>query len=262
MIDEDAQPTRVTVLKGDVRSPPREGGSRFAGERRGLMIGVLVLVVLVLLALMVVGGELVRRAFDQASPPRVWTAPSTVHDGTASRDSMNPADWITNDDYPPEALRHNEQGTVTIRWSITSAGRVRDCEVLESSGHASLDVAACRAITRNGRYPPIAADAPVRQSTRRIVWKIPEDGPAAGEAAKPIDIATARNQDSAIEVAITVGYDGKVESCRVVGALPPSGGDPCAATPRGTWMGPGFVRDGKPVKAVLHRRWSSTTTFE
>ena len=67
MIDEDAQPTRVTVLKGDVRPPPREGGSRLAGERRGLMIGVLVLVVLVLLALMVVGGELVRRAFDQAS---------------------------------------------------------------------------------------------------------------------------------------------------------------------------------------------------
>jgi len=71
-----------------------------------------------LLALMVVGGELVRRAFDQASPPRVWTGPSTVREGAASHGSMNPADWITNDDYPPEALRHNEQGTVTIRWSI------------------------------------------------------------------------------------------------------------------------------------------------
>jgi protein TonB len=89
----------------------------------------------------------------------------------------DPSQWITTDDYPPSALRANEEGNVTIAWTINTQGRVENCHVTASSGHSDLDEAACRAITRRGRYTP-AKDQngnPIAQTqSRRVVWKIPQ----------------------------------------------------------------------------------------
>ena len=90
----------------------------------------------------------------------------------------NPADWITNDDYPPSALRAEEQGTSAIAWTINTAGRVENCHVTSSSGSAALDDAACRALTRRGRYSPAtnAAGQPISVTqSRRVVWRVPKD---------------------------------------------------------------------------------------
>ncbi|MCP3736535.1 energy transducer TonB [Sphingomonas sp. RP10(2022)] len=261
MIDEEGEP-RSHVLQADVRPTPQVR-RRWSGNGRGLMIGIIGMLAVLLVALMVTAAWFAQRAFDA-----VENAGDTDHQAPPrTSNSMNPADWISQDDYPAEALRNNEQGTVRIAWSVTPAGRVHDCHVEQSSGHRSLDAAACRAITRNGLYPPTPANAPPRTFTRRVVWKIPEDGPAVSPGqlyvpGKPIDVATTHMDHFASEVAITVGYDGKVERCRVVAARPSVAGDPCLATPPGMAMGPGFVRNGKPIKAVLHRRMESRTTFE
>jgi protein TonB len=89
----------------------------------------------------------------------------------------NPANWITSDDYPPRALREGAEGTTSITWDISEAGRVENCRVTASSGNSELDDTACKLITRRGKYSP-AMDQdgnPIRSSqSRRVVWRIPE----------------------------------------------------------------------------------------
>jgi len=90
----------------------------------------------------------------------------------------DPAQWITNDDYPPGALRDNKEGVSRIAWQINEQGRVENCEVTGSSGSSELDQAACALITRRGRYSP-AKDQngkPIRSTASRSVrWQIPKE---------------------------------------------------------------------------------------
>ncbi|OYY90161.1 MAG: energy transducer TonB [Sphingomonas sp. 28-66-16] len=124
----------------------------------------------------------------QATPPPVYTpiptappapppAPPPPRVNQAAGAKGNPADWITTDDYPPSALREEKEGTTSITWTINTQGRVENCRVTGSSGSSDLDEAACRAITRRGRYTP-AKDQdgnPIATSqSRRVVWKIPK----------------------------------------------------------------------------------------
>jgi TonB family protein len=90
--------------------------------------------------------------------------------------AKNEASWISTDDYPPKALRSNQEGTVQLRWTIEPSGRVRDCQIVASSGYAALDRAGCRLLRYRARYAP-ARDRfgrPVAMTmTRRIVWQLP-----------------------------------------------------------------------------------------
>ncbi|WP_183956314.1 energy transducer TonB [Sphingobium fontiphilum] len=109
-----------------------------------------------------------------APPPPPPPAPTV---SKAAGAKGNPANWVSADDYPPSALRQEAQGTTAISWDINEQGRVENCRVTSSSGNAALDDAACKAITRRGRYTP-AVDQngnPIRSSSsRRIVWRLPE----------------------------------------------------------------------------------------
>lgn len=112
----------------------------------------------------------------QAAPPAP-PPPAAPTINKAAGAKGNPNEWVTNDDYPPDALRAEAAGTTAISWDINTAGRVENCRVTSSSGNSSLDSAACRAITRRGKYSPALDQSgnPIRSSqSRRVVWKIPE----------------------------------------------------------------------------------------
>lgn len=105
-----------------------------------------------------------------APPP-----PPTVNKAAGAKG--NPADWITNDDYPAASIRAEEEGTTAITWTINTQGRVENCRVTASSGSAALDRAACAALTRRGRYSPALDQAgnPIASTqSRRVVWRLPE----------------------------------------------------------------------------------------
>ena len=88
----------------------------------------------------------------------------------------NPAAWITADDYPTTALKAGQQGDSVIFWTITKDGVVKDCRTLFSSGFASLDQAACNALTRRGRYLPALNEqgqAVAIHNARRVLWRLP-----------------------------------------------------------------------------------------
>jgi TonB family protein len=83
--------------------------------------------------------------------------------------------WITNDDYPPGALRAEEQGTVAFDATIGADGRVTSCTVTSSSGSTSLDEATCRLITRRARFTPAkdAAGNPISSTySSRFRWEL------------------------------------------------------------------------------------------
>lgn len=88
----------------------------------------------------------------------------------------NPAAWITDEDYPDEALQSGWEGEVGLRLIVDAAGGVKDCVITESSGHDVLDQQACTLIEHNGRFrPAIAADGkPVAALwSSHFTWRIP-----------------------------------------------------------------------------------------
>jgi len=90
--------------------------------------------------------------------------------------SISPAEWITNEDYPLSALSERLDGISYIGWTLSVEGRVTNCKVLQSSGVSALDQAACGAVMKRGRAKPAldAAGKPVESySTRRVRWQLP-----------------------------------------------------------------------------------------
>jgi protein TonB len=70
----------------------------------------------------------------------------------------DPGRWATSDDYPARALREERQGTTRFRVTVGAAGRVRNCEIVASSGSPDLDAATCANVARRARFSP-ATDA-------------------------------------------------------------------------------------------------------
>lgn len=108
-----------------------------------------------------------------APPP---PAPPVVN--KAAGPKGNPAEWVSQDDYPPASIRAEEEGTSAIAWTINAQGRVENCRTTSSSGSAALDRAACQAITRRGRYSPALDQSgnPIATTqSRRVVWRLPAD---------------------------------------------------------------------------------------
>ncbi len=97
--------------------------------------------------------------------------PSRARSSTANLVSL-----FSTDDYPQEALRLGEQGTVAVRLLVTNAGRVGKCEVVTSSGSQILDRATCNILSQRARFAP-ARDEKGQPTTdyytQRIRWELP-----------------------------------------------------------------------------------------
>lgn len=106
-----------------------------------------------------------------APPPPRFTPKAATPKG-------NPGNWATTNDYPSRALREEREGTTGFRVTIGTDGRVTDCQVTSSSGHADLDQATCDNVRRRARFNP-ATDGEGNPTTgsysNRVRWVIPKD---------------------------------------------------------------------------------------
>ncbi|QQV78290.1 energy transducer TonB [Sphingomonas aliaeris] len=68
--------------------------------------------------------------------------------------ALGMASWVRDNDYPIAALKAGAQGTTSIIWRVGIDGRVTDCRVVRSSGHALLDETACKLAVKYSRYKP------------------------------------------------------------------------------------------------------------
>lgn len=105
-----------------------------------------------------------------APPP-----PRTVE---PARAKANLASYVSNDDYPQDAIRNEEQGTTSFRLDVGSNGRVTNCSVTGSSGSPSLDRTTCRLLTSRARFTPARDNLgrPTSDSVSgRIRWVLPSE---------------------------------------------------------------------------------------
>ena len=70
----------------------------------------------------------------------------------------NPGNWVTEADYSSRAMRLGMEGVTRFTLTIGADGRVSDCQVTGSSGHAELDTAACQLIAKRARFEPARND--------------------------------------------------------------------------------------------------------
>lgn len=74
---------------------------------------------------------------------------------------------LTPDDYPAEAVRAAQQGSVGMVWKAESSGRVTECRVVESSGVASLDKKSCEIMLQRARVEPFVGP----DGKQAVAWK-------------------------------------------------------------------------------------------
>ncbi|HEY6049197.1 MAG TPA: energy transducer TonB, partial [Sphingomicrobium sp.] len=100
---------------------------------------------------------------------------ATEHHAAPSR-SEDVRSVFSSDDYPAEAQRNNEQGTVQASLEISPEGRVSSCTIIRSSGHASLDNATCAILKHRAAFTPARdADGKAVASTYvtpPVVWRL------------------------------------------------------------------------------------------
>lgn len=96
----------------------------------------------------------------QAAPKASSMQPPTGDDvplpqgASAPLPTGNPGAWVTQSDYPADALRAKAKGVTGFRVIINPQGRVTACSVTEGSGTTSLDEATCRLIQQRAHFRP------------------------------------------------------------------------------------------------------------
>lgn len=103
-------------------------------------------------------------------------SPSASFTPRAAMPLGSPGKWATSDDYPAAALREVREGVARFRVTIGADGRVRNCEILASSGSSDLDRATCANVAKRARFKPATDDTGATVSgsyTSAVKWEIP-----------------------------------------------------------------------------------------
>jgi protein TonB len=113
-------------------------------------------------------------ATDTAIPLPQAGAGSTQPIGHSVAPTLTPVGAIpgthTTPNYPPQAARLNEQGSVRLSLRIDERGYVTDASVVTSSGYGTLDAAAVAWVKDHWRFAPALRDGtPVPASTDAVV---------------------------------------------------------------------------------------------
>lgn len=86
--------------------------------------------------------------------------------------------WVSDMDYPSDALRRGASGSVTMVLSLNPEGHVDGCRIVVSSQSALLDQTSCEKLHQRAKYKParLANGEAVRSTTiERIRWIIPAE---------------------------------------------------------------------------------------
>jgi TonB family protein len=154
--------------------------------------------------------------------------PGSPNSGVAVGPSGNLTGLVTHEDYPADALKKLEQGTVTVLLAVNERGEVSGCAVQASSGSATLDAQTCRLLSERARLEPAkdATGRPVAGTFRqRISWILrPPAGLEHGPQGNLTGIvsledypasAIANEEQGTVAVRIAVDERGRAADCTV-----------------------------------------------
>lgn len=104
-----------------------------------------------------------------------WKLPN----GSDHLESASPEIYVSyfrSEDYPVSALKLRMEGRVVTRSTVSVDGTLRDCAIIESSGHDLLDEVTCKLLLKRARFSPALdrAGQPIESSyVYRVVWGLP-----------------------------------------------------------------------------------------
>lgn len=108
-------------------------------------------------------------ALASAPPPTITQKPQSAPSGPVRFNPRAAGDgYFPQPDYPPLALRNQQQGTVEIRIKVDDAGLVTSAEVQKSSRYSLLDDAALRIVKNRWKFP----SGPVRDYVWPCVFQL------------------------------------------------------------------------------------------
>jgi protein TonB len=93
-----------------------------------------------------------------------------------ARARANLGSYVSDADYPTDAIRREEQGATRFKLAVGPDGRVTSCTVTASSGSAALDLATCRLMKSRARFAPArdsSGNAVADAVSSMIVWRLP-----------------------------------------------------------------------------------------
>jgi hypothetical protein len=104
-------------------------------------------------------------------------APGATAIATPARAAKSLAAYLTDEDYPTQALDEGASGTSRFTLLVDEKGMLKDCTVEETSGIASLDAVGCGLLAQRAKFTPAldAAGKPVRSVVSTAVRWITTD---------------------------------------------------------------------------------------
>jgi periplasmic protein TonB len=118
-----------------------------------------------------------------ADPPEIaplrieLPAPPAAKKVAPARAKANLASYVSDEDYPSNAVRNEEQGTTRFRLGVNSNGNVTECTVIGSSGSSALDSATCRLMKQRAKFTPArnSDGQPTSDSVASAIrWVLPD----------------------------------------------------------------------------------------
>ncbi len=103
--------------------------------------------------------------------------PSLPFDPIAAAPLGNPGGWIRDSDYLTSWINRDYSGVAAFSLEIDARGKVSDCSITRSTGHAALDEATCRLLQRRAQFEPAKdgnGNAVAGMFSSSVNWKIPE----------------------------------------------------------------------------------------
>ena len=184
--------------------------------------------------------------------------------------------------YPAKARQLNEQGVVTVLFTIAENGTVNDPVVVQSSGFADLDAAGLEA-ARTWRYRPATKNGKpfaARMQTRikfeltaansappdSASANLPYDEVKMSIADYPQDAVDAK-QEGRVAVLVIIGEEGNVASATIARSSGFQSLDQASlAMANSRWHFTAAMRDGNPMKSasylIFNWRLPSRPTLE
>ena len=109
--------------------------------------------------------------------PSAAPAARPTFDPLPAKPRNSPGSWVTVDDYRSSWISREWTGVARFRLEVGANGRVQDCTITGSSGHAELDNATCALIVRRAQFEPAkdATGAKVASTySNSVRWELPE----------------------------------------------------------------------------------------
>lgn len=170
------------------------------------------------------------------------------------------ARWSSLMLYPVNSMFLLEEGMTHYALSITTNGRVLDCDVRQSSGFDRLDRDTCRQLTRYGRFYPAqnaAGEAVPGTYVGSIRWSVDNHDAVSNGAlgwTYPQE-ALDNSEEGSVSVALQIAPSGIASQCEVTKSSGSSSLDAatCERIREMRGLTPGFDRNGAAIARQFRR---------